>query len=151
MMKLKIYTLLLALSAWSLQSCDNDDDEHRSNLLTATMETFINEKYAGARIMEVDMHGQGFVEVDIIHDKISKEVLFEKNGGWISTSWDIRIDQLPEDVRNAVSSNPLFDGYRIDDTDYYENVGEAYYLIELEKNNLPDKKIKITGNGELLS
>lgn len=150
-MKLKIYTLLLVLSAWSLQSCDNDDDEHLPNLLTATMETFINEKYVGAKITEVDMNDQGFVEVDIIHDKISKEVLFEKNGDWISTSWDIHIDQLPEAVKNAVNSNPLFDGYRIDDADYYENASEAYYLIELEKNNLPDKKIKVTESGELLS
>lgn len=130
---------------------DTDDEHLPSNQLTAAMETFINEKYAGARIMEVDVDDRGIVEVDIIHNRISKEVLFDKKGEWISTSWDVRTDQLPEAVKNAVSSNPSFNGYRIDDAEYYESAGEAYYLIELEGNNLPEKKIKMTASGNLLS
>lgn len=130
---------------------DTDDEHLPSNQLTAAMEAFINEKYAGARIMEVDVNDRGFTEVDIIHDRISKEVLFDKKGDWNSTSGDIRINQLPEKVRNAASS-PQFSGYWIDDAEYCEYAKEvSYYLIELEGNNLPDKKIKITGNGELLS
>lgn len=129
---------------------DTDGEHLPSNQLTAAMEAFINGKYAGARIMEVDVNDRGFTEVDIIHDRISKEVLFNKED-WNSTSWDLRIDQLPKAVRDTASS-PQFSGYQIDDVEYCEDAkGLSYYLIELEGNNLPDKKIKITENGELLS
>lgn len=57
------------------------------------MKTFIDGKYAGARIVEVDVEDEkndwdfGFTEVDIIHfdsglnRNVSKEVLFDKGGG----------------------------------------------------------------------
>lgn len=142
----------------SIVDVDNDNDDHLppTQQITAAMEKFINEKYAGARIVEVDIEDDknngnfGFTEIDIIHEGISKEVLFDKNGSWHSTSWDVQI--LPTVIMNTISTQ--YPDYRIDDAEYYEKPdGIFYYLLELESNNLPDKdkQVRITANGEVLS
>lgn len=71
------------------------------------MKTFIDGKYAGARIVEVDVEDDkndwdfGFTEVDIIHfdsglnRNVSKEVLFDKGREWYSTSWEVRRNVSP--------------------------------------------------------
>ncbi len=199
-MKLKIYTLLLALSVtWSLQSCDNDDDgsiavpaelqsafsskfpnaanvkwETKSGYyvadfydgyeasawftqdgMTEAMKNFINEKYPNARIMEVDVEDDrndwdfGFTEVDIIHNGISKDVLFNQTGNWYSTSWEIRQNELPEAVNNTL--NNQYGEYRFDEAEYIEKAdGSIYYRIELEKGDV-DKVVNIGENGTVLS
>ena len=97
----------------------------------------------------------GFTEVDIIHfdsdinRNTSKEVLFDKNGEWYSTSWDVRKSELPVAVTTAISNQ--YAGYQIDDAEYFEMAaGTAYYLIELEGNNTPDIDIKIAADGTIL-
>ena len=129
--------------------------------LSAAMKTFIEEKYAGARIVEVDVENDksdrdyGFTEVDIIHfdsdinRNTSKEVLFDKNGEWYSTSWDVRKNELPVAVTTTISNQ--YAGYQIDDAEYFEMAaGTAYYLIELEGNNTLDINIKIAADGTIL-
>ena len=41
----------------------------------------------------------GYTEVDIIHNGISKDVLFDQTGDWHSTSWEVRQNELPEAVK----------------------------------------------------
>lgn len=147
----------------SIVDTDDDSDHHLPPIqLSAAMETFINERYTGARIVEVDVENDrndwdfGFTEVDIIHfdsninRNISKEVLFDKNGEWYSTSWDVRRSELPASVTNTI--NNQYAGYQIDDAEYFEMAtGTAYYLIELEGNNSPDIDIKVTADGTVIN
>lgn len=137
---------------------DTDDEYLPTTQLTAAMEKLINEKYAGAKIMEVDVEDDrndwdfGFTEVDIIHQGTSREVKFDKSGNWYSTSWEVYI--LTTEVLNAINNeiNNKYPGYKIDDsTDYFEMAdGTTYYLVELEKNNAPDVTIKVAPNGTIL-
>lgn len=137
----------------SIVDIDNDDHLPPTQQITAAMEKFINEKYAGARIVEVDIEDDGnsrFTEIDIIHEGKSKEVLFDKSENWYSTSWDVAISDLLSVVTDKIKSQ--YPGYRIDDAEYYEKPdGVFYYLLELEGNNVPDKHVRITESGEVLS
>lgn len=220
-MKLKIYTLLLALSVtWSLQSCDNDDDgsiavpaelqsafsskfpnaanvkwETKSgyyvadfydgyeasawftqdgkwqmtetdipyNALPQAVKTsFESSEYASWKrddidklertgvetvfVIEVEKQNQ---EVDIIHNGIPKDVLFNQTGNWYSTSWEIRQNELPEAVNNTL--NNQYGEYRFDEAEYIEKAdGSIYYRIELEKGDV-DKVVNIGENGTVLS
>ena len=77
------------------------------------------------------------------------KVLFDKNGEWYSTSWDVRKNELPVAVTTTISNQ--YAGYQIDDAEYFEMAaGTAYYLIELEGNNTPDINIKIAADGTIL-
>ena len=97
----------------------------------------------------------GFTEVDIIHfdsglnRNVSKEVLFDKDGEWYSTSWEVRRNELPAAVTNAI--NAEYAGFQMDDAEYFEMAtGTSYYQIEMEGNNSLDIKIKVTTDGTIL-
>lgn len=93
----------------SIVDTDDDDDDHylpeQNGQLTEAMRNFIDTQYPGARLVEVDIEddGQyrGYTEVDIIHldndlkRNVSKEILFDKSGTWVRTSWDVRRSDLP--------------------------------------------------------
>lgn len=108
-----------------------------------------------ARIMEVDVEDDrndwdsGYTEVDIIHNGIPKDVLFNQTGNWYSTSWEIRQNELPEAVNNTL--NNQYGEYRFDEAEYIEKAdGSIYYRIELEKGDV-DKVVNIGENGTVLS
>lgn len=136
---------------------DHDDDSSDylpSTQLPAAIADFIKQRYGEVSIMEVDMEDDkgdpnfGFIEVDIIHDGKVKEVLFDKKSVWVSTSWEVFTTSLPAEVKNTISVS--YPGYRIDDADYFEKPNAiTYYQIELESNNLPDKRVNILPNGDI--
>lgn len=133
---------------------DRDDQYLPTTQLTETIKAFINDKYPGAKILEIDVEDDrddwdfGFTEVDIYHDGKYKDVLFDKDGGWYSTSWDIFISDLSDVIKDAI--NDQYPNYWIDDAEYFEmSDGNNYYLIEIEGNKVQDKKIKITSNGQI--
>lgn len=145
---------------------DDSDDQYlpeQNAQLTESMKTFINTKYPGYRLVDVDIEddgaNRGFTEVDIIHmdaelnRNVSKEVLFDKTGAWYSTSWDVRYNELPADVKTTITTqiNTNYAGYVFDDAERIEEAANSakYYRIELEKNNSRDVYLNINDNGTL--
>lgn len=116
------------------------------NSVMNSVRDFINEHYADARIIEIDQE-QGNIEVDIIHENRNKDVTFDTQGNWLSTSWDLFYNELPQAVSQAVQT--AYPGYRLDDADYVETPADSYYLVELE-NGEPDIYVRVTENGEIL-
>lgn len=116
------------------------------NSVMNSVRDFINEHYANARIIEIDRE-QGNIEVDIIHENRNKDVTFDTQGNWLSTSWDLFYNELPQAVSQAVQT--AYPGYRLDDADYVETPAGSYYLVELE-NGGPDIYVRVTENGEIL-
>lgn len=123
-----------------------DDDMHYPDPLpNSSVTEFILKKYSGAAIMDIETDARG-VEVDIIHDGKSKEVLFDKSNVWVSTSWEVAISSLPTAVQNTVHTN--YPNATIDDADYFEIAsGAVYYLIELDPTDI---KLKVTPDGVVL-
>lgn len=132
---------------------DDDRDEHLPVQLPDAMKNFINEKYPNAQIMEIDREDDrndwdyGYTEVDILHNGISKDVLFDQNGNWFSTSWEVRKNELPEAVKATI--NNQYGEYDFDDADYIEKADIAYYHIELEKGE-KEITINVDINGNVI-
>lgn len=114
--------------------------------LTDAMRAFIEEHYPGASIIETDLE-PNWMEVDIIHDRTAKEVRFTPTGEWISTSWDVRLTDVPQVVKDAAQA--AYPGFRMDDADYVQTPAGDYYLIELEKGE-QDVYVKVQADGTVL-
>lgn len=123
---------------------DNSQDYLPSGL-SASIKAFIDKNYPDARIVEMDIE-KGLTEVDIIHEKIAKELLFAADGEWVSTSWDIRIASLPQAVTDAVQIQ--YPDYKIDDAEFVETPGDNYYLIEVERGE-EEVHVKVTEEGKI--
>ena len=115
-----------------------------SEMVTAATE-FIQKNYPNARIIEIEAE-HGMIEIDIIHDNQSKEVLLSTIYEWISTSWDVYT--LPAKVTEAIKASQ-YNGYVVDDTEYFETPAGNYYLVELEQGK-NEVKVKITEDGEFI-
>lgn len=126
------------------------DDDYESHLPIQAPEailSFINDKYPDARLIEIEVE-QGVTEVEIVHEGRCKEVRFDKTNNWISTSWDIRRNELPAVVTQALA-NSEYSTYTVDDAEYYEAPQGDYYQIELEQG-AKEIKVKIDTTGKFI-
>lgn len=136
---------------------DTDDDRDDQYLpdqnakLTVEMRNFLDTKYPGFKLIEVDVEDEGkyvgYTEVDIIHERFGKEVLFNKSGEWALTSWEVHFSMLPEPVKSTI--NTAYPGQVDDDDAEYveEATGDTYYLIDIENS---EKDVKISADGQIL-
>lgn len=134
---------------------DNDRDDQylpdQSVRLTEEMNNFLNTKYPGFKLVKVDKEDDGkyagYTEVDVIHERFAKEVLFDKSGKWVLTSWEVPFNTLPELVKNTI--NTKYSGQVDDDDAEYveEATGATYYLIDLENSEMD---VKIKDDGQVL-
>lgn len=115
-----------------------------SGMVTAATE-FIQKNYPNARIIEIEAE-HGMIEIDIIHDNRSKEVLLSTAYEWVSTSWDVYT--LPAKVTDAINASQ-YSGYVVDDAEYFETPAGNYYLVELEQGK-NEVKVKITEDGQMI-
>lgn len=126
---------------------DNDHDNYLPATLPAAVENFINQHYPNARIIEAEKE-KGNLEVDIIHENRSKEVVFDSQYQWLYTQYEVRYSEVPQNVKDALQASAYKD-YRIDDIDFYETPTVSYYRFELESGN-KEIKINIDINGNIL-
>mgnify|MGYP000854508806 CR=1 FL=1 len=148
-MKQKNFFVMLALAVMTLPFLSCDDDDKVPDTATKDIEAFIETKYPGARILKIEKDDNKTIEADIIHDNLSKDVVFDLNNNWLYTSWDLGISELPQAVKDIVN-DPAYTGYHIDDADYVEAPDGNYYWLELEKGN-SEIKVKVDETGKILN
>lgn len=131
---------------------DNNSEDYLPAPLADAVKQQLETMYPGYRLLEIDVEKVGtetFTEVDILHNKTKKEVLFSADGKWYSTSWEVRITDVPKTlVDKVLEANP---GFRIDDdeADFVESVNGSFYVIELEKGET-EIHVRISVEGEIL-
>jgi major membrane immunogen (membrane-anchored lipoprotein) len=108
MKKLILYVLF---SLPLIVACSDDENEMKVDLTNAVIE-FIDTRYNGAQIRGSEYENNGLLEVEIRHDGKIKDVYFDSQNGWVYTSWDVRVQDLPVEVKNALTA--AYPDYRID-------------------------------------
>lgn len=129
---------------------DYDDYEHflpETSAASEQIRQFIQKKYPASRIIEIENEYNG-IEVDIIHENRSKEVVFDNAGKWLNTHYDVYPGEVEPAVMATVTSQYPAPWY-IDDIERYETPNQTYYLFELE-NGYMEREIKIDQTGQLL-
>lgn len=114
------------------------------SVLPEAIKSRIAELYPGAVILEYDVEKQ-YTEVDILHDKRYKEVVFNLSGAWMYTEWEISQAELPDPVK-ATLKGPAYAGWRIDDIDRVEKPTGVVFVVELEQGD-QEKKVTFGEDG----
>ena len=123
----------------------NGSDGGNSNVpVEDELQNFIDQKYPDAIILEKD-YDHGYLEIDILHDGIEKEIKFNGQNQWVRTEWEVR--QLPDAVKNTITAL----GYTLDDNefDYVETTDSSWYEVEVRKGR-DELKLYISPTGEIL-
>lgn len=106
--------------------------------VTESINQFISDKYPGAKIIEYESE-KTYVEVDVLHNGIYKDVYFSTSGDWVRTEWDIRKSDVPSVVLQTLESK--YGSYRIDDIELHETPEGIRYAFELEQG---DKEVNVS-------
>ena len=93
-------------------------------------------------------YNDGLLEVEILHDGREKSVFFNGAKEWVSTEWDVRRNELPAAVTDALAASQ-YASYRIDDIEYVQNPSGEYYALELEQGDR-EVMLRITADGTIL-
>ncbi len=109
---------------------------------------FINQRYPGARIIEIDREDGGMTEVEILDGRKCRELLFDKAGQWIHTKTETAYADVPDVVKTTLATSEEYSSYRIDDIDYYETPAKNYYRFEL-KSLYVEVKVEIDEDGNM--
>ena len=120
-MKLKIYTLLIAFcAAWSLHSCDNDDDE--SIAVPAALQEAFSSKYPNVKNVKWETKA-GYYVADF-YDGYETSAWFTTDGNWHMTETDIPYTALPDPVKSAFEASD-YKTWKRDDVDKLERRGAS--------------------------
>ena len=113
--------------------------------VNSDIEAFIADRYPGAIIVEKD-NDDGYIEVEIRHDGIEKEVIFNGRHEWICTKWEISRGRLPEEIVNVIV-NAGYSMHQIDDDDIdvIETANALTYEVEVEDRGDDIKLIIVNG------
>ena len=123
----------------------NGNDGGNSNVpVEDELQNFIDQKYPDAIILEKD-YDHGYLEIDILHDGIEKEIKFNGQNQWVRTEWEVR--QLPDAIKNTITTQ----GYTLDNNefDYVETTDSSWYEVEVRKGR-DELKLYISPTGEIL-
>lgn len=139
------YSLYFDINGTLIREVEEDGggnhDDMINNSMPLEIQQFINTQYPGATVVDIDIERGGY-EIDVRHDGLSKEIIFDSQYNWVMTSTDYTRN-VPADVRSAVEAK--YPGKRIDDCDYIETAaGEKYYLVDLD-NYAKDLKVTLDG------
>lgn len=127
---------------------DNDGGNYVPEQIPQSIASTINKMYPNASILEYDNENQG-IEVDILHNGIHKEVVFDTNSNWKYTEWDIHATEVPEIVMNAFKASE-YKNDKIDDIDVIEKTEGIFYVFEIERGNT-DLHITIHATGIIVN
>ena len=89
---------------------------------------FIKNKYPNGQIVDIEREGNGYTDVDIIDNRISKDVVFDASGNWVYTTYEVGWPSLPTAVLSAFNSSAYKD-YYVDDIDFYETADNGNYYV----------------------
>lgn len=141
----KLLSLFALAAIFSFAACSDDDDDKRVPT-PETVKQFVQLNYSGAKIRHSEYEKKGLLEVEILHDSRIKDLYFNSSNEWVYTTWDVSLVELPEVVKNAVTT--AYPDYRIDGVDYEQWPTVEYYEIEIDKGNF-EKYVYVTPAGEL--
>ena len=112
-------------------------------------EAQVKAKYQGVVIRGTERE-DGQIKVEIIHQQKEKDVVFNAQGVWQSTTYDMRNSELPDSIKQVLK-NSEYSSWSVDDVEVIETPTQSMYEIELDKwFNDEDMTIYITFDGKIL-
>lgn len=136
-MKTKLSVLFFCLcSLISFSACNSGNKQKQSTqleTLPTPVRDFLSQKYPAATILKIEKEQNG-TEVDIQEKNIHKEIRFDIGNQWVSTHWNIKSDDVPVAIMEALASS-AYNQYTIEDITLIERPSGTFYRFELKQEN----------------
>lgn len=108
-------------------------DESKPEAPETVFTKFVQQQYPNATIDEIQPQVNGTL-VEIKDDGIEKDLFFDNAKQWVSTSWDIKPEDVPVSIMGELE-NSAYALWGMKETTIIERPDGIFYLFELSKDN----------------
>ena len=147
-MKRIILTVILAVSAMTLFSCEKFED---GKPVKCVREAFA-EMYPDARDVEWDMELTGWkvsFETGTPPDIKESEAWYDRDGNWLRTETDLLASALPQVVKDALAASEYASAVLdAGDVEFVETPDGNFYQLEVILKGL-EVKLKVSEDGKI--
>jgi hypothetical protein len=147
-MKRIILTVILAVSAMTLFSCEKYED---GKPVKSVREAFA-EMYPDARDVKWDMELTGWkvsFETGTPPDVKESEAWYDRNGNWLRTETDLLASALPQVVKDALAASEYASAVLdAGDVEFVETPDGNFYQLEVILKGL-EVKLKVSEDGKI--
>lgn len=147
-MKRIILTVILAISAMTMFSCEKYED---GKPVKSVREAF-EEMYPDARDVEWDMELTGWkvsFETGTPPDIKESEAWYDMNGNWLRTETDLLASALPQVVKDALAASEYASAVLdAGDVEFVETPDGNFYQLEVILKGL-EVKLKVSEDGKI--
>ena len=147
-MKRIILTVILAVSAMTLFSCEKFED---GKPVKSVREAFA-EMYPDARDVEWDMELTGWkvsFETGTPPDIKESEAWYDRDGNWLRTETDLLASALPQVVKDALAASEYASAVLdAGDVEFVETPDGNFYQLEVILKGL-EVKLKVSEDGKI--
>lgn len=135
-MKVKLSVFIFCICSMALfAGCKHSGNQQNDSTVTLAqpLQQFIDKKYPEAKVLIVDKEKNG-TEVDIQDKDIKKEVWFDTTGQWVSTRWNIKAQDVPVAIMDALIYS-AYSQYKVEDITLIEKAKGTFYEFEMKQDN----------------
>jgi hypothetical protein len=147
-MKRIILTVILAVSAMTLFSCEKFED----GMPVKSVREAFAEMYPDARDVEWDMELTGWkvsFETGTPPDIKESEAWYDRNGNWLRTETDLLASALPQVVKDALAASEYASAVLdAGDVEFVETPDGNFYQLEVILKGL-EVKLKVSEDGKI--
>lgn len=147
-MKRVILTVILAVSAMTLFSCEKFED----GMPVKSVREAFAEMYPDARDVEWDMELTGWkvsFETGTPPDVKESEAWYDRNGNWLRTETDLLASALPQVVKDALAASEYASAVLdASDVEFVETPDGNFYQLEVILKGL-EVKLKVSEDGKI--
>ncbi len=118
----------------SIYNDDTDDDDSDTDGIPSSVVEYIETNYAGAIIEDNEIE-DGNLIVEFKHDNKDKEAEFSANGQWIKTYYSIKLNDLPQAIKDQVQEHLSAPDTELEDIYYVTNSEGNKYVVHIEKDD----------------
>ena len=158
--EMELYFTETGILIKEIADVDNEHDYHEylPQAPTDAIQAWIDNKYPGARLIDIERERTG-TEVEFIHNGLKYEALFDNANQWLYTKTDYgRRDlekEIPEIVMNTLKQHyDITNDWRIDGAEKIESATESYFHFEMEQRNSAwenEQEVYIKADGTLMN
>ena len=142
----KFMLILTVVSSLAMMACDMYDD----GIPSKTIRNEFKASFPQARDVEWDREGLNWsvsYEIGTYPDVVEYETLYDGKGKWLMTENDVRLADVPENIKLALAASEFGTLYLDDnEVEFYQTAKGNFYRFDLEINGR-DIDVDVTENG----
>jgi len=109
-------------------------------------------KFPTAKKVKWEKENDTEFEASFKQDGKTMTANFDEQGNWLETEWEVKLKELPEEVKTAVAQK--YPGFEIDEAEYQESPDFTGYEMVIEKQEGKqeiEKEIQVSKDGQTIN